>query len=552
MSLLKRFGKKIPPRLHDLLWPQDLKERLFVWTCIGIIFVIAAFLISERVALFLYDYSFYISPGTSWGKMTTFITWLLCTYLIAYVTIRRRWRPFRFRRLLLVFLALVASLLLINILVFNSMLNSTGGGALGDALGVPKSRIMILSHRPEAYVSYSLSTIRHTHSLKPVIYWAFDLFTDADGMHYDVGAGFYEFYPAPWLVCPVVVALLIAYFVVCAMLIAHTANEKRAYFAWFSLLLFSLVSFSFFEAVLDGGPLSATAGMALALLSLYLLSHYLRKRREMRWVPALIFLPLLVIAIFNVFSLAHWSVSFQEHFIVSNLGIAAAGLYEFRRRGTKSPLLILILFILAFNLSSLRFHPYVGESREGDEVYMLLHTNPSTTDNEILERLASVPELAEPEIIARYARTMLARARMTETGVTSLDLARQIMGGRPSPLESNIRIHFGDPSLHPYSIYLQVDEARLSQIPLEPIEISSLTRVDSNLTKVEFEAPEAIYFHTAYQYLMLVLNQHGLRPTHCIYIWPSVERGAATRVEDFLRALVPITRFQPIIEPVFP
>lgn len=553
MSLLKHLRKKIPPRLRNLLWPRDLKERLLVWTCIGIIFVIAAFLVSERFALFLYDYSFCISPGTSWGKLTTLIAWLLFTYLIAYVAIRRRWRPFRFRRLLVVFLAVVASLLLINILVFTSMLNNTGGSALGDALGVPKSRVMILSHRPEAYASYSLSTLGHTHSLKPVIYWVFNLFTDADEMHYDVGAGFYKFYPAPWLVCPVVVVLLAAYFVVCAMIITHTANEGRSYFAWFSLLLFSLASFSFLEAILDGGPLSATAGVALALLSLYLLLRYLRKSREVKWVPILIFLPLFVMATFNVFSAAPWGVSLQEHFIVSNLGIAAAGFYEFRRRGTKSPLLILILFFLAFNLFSVRLQPQIGESQEGDDVYMLLYTDPLKTDNEILESLASVPELAEPEIIARCGRSTFVRAGVTEAGVTSLDLARKIIGGRPAPLESSIHFRFGDPSLkYSDSIYLQVDEAQLSQIPLDPIEISSITRVDSNLIKVEFKAPEGLYGHAAYHCFMLLLSQNGLRPTHCVYIWPSAGRDVATKAKDFLLTLVPVTRLQPIIETAFP
>jgi len=553
LSLLKRFRRKVPPRLYDLLWPQDLKERLFVWTCIGIIFVVAASFISERVALFLYDYSFCISPGTSWGKMTTLIAWLLCTYLIAYVAIRRRWQPFRFRRLLVVFLALVASLLLINILVFNSMLNDTGGNALGDALGVPKSRIVILSHHPEAYASYSLSTLGHTHSLKPVIYWAFNLFTDADGINYDMGAGFYEFFPAPWLVCPVVVALLVAYFVVCVMMVAHTAGEKGPYFAWFSLLLFSLASFSFLEAILDGGPLSTTAGVSLALLSLYLLMRYLSGSREVKWVLILIFFPLLVMAIFNVFSPTLLGVSLQEHFIVSNLSVAAAGVYEFRRRGTKSLLLVLILFFLAFNLSSVRLHPQIWESSEGDEVYMLLYTDPLRTDNEILERLASVPELTEPGIIARYGRNTFVRAGVTENGVTSIDLARQIIGGRPAPLESSIRFHFGDPSLkYPHSIYLQVDEARLRQIPLDPVEISSLTKVDSNFIEVEFEAPGGLYGHTAYQYLMLVLSQHGLRSTHCVYLMSPIERGASTRAKDFLLALVPVTRFQPIIETAFP
>jgi hypothetical protein len=551
--LFKHLKRKIPPRLHDLLWHRDLKARLFAWTCIGIAFIIAAFLVSERVALFLYDYSFSIVPGTSWGKVTALLAWLLCTYIIAYVAVRKKWRPFHFRRLFLVFLALVASLLLINILVFNSMLDSTGGSALGDALGVPKSRLVILSHRPEAYVSYSSSTLGHTHSLKPVIYWALNFFTDADGVHYDVGAGFYEFYPAPWLICPLVVALLMAYFGVCVMVIAHTANEKRAYFAWFNLLLFSLISFSFLAAVLEGGPLSTTAGVGVALLSLYLLLRYLRRRREVRWVLILIFLPLFTMAIFNAFSLEPWGVSLQQHFIISNLGIAAAGVYEFGRRGTKSLLLVLIIFFLAFNLSSIRFHPPIGESREGDDVYMLLYTDPSTTDNEILKRLASVSELVEPEIIARYVRNTFVRAGVAEAGVTSLDLARQVLGGRPTPLTSSIRFRFGDPSLKDsYFIYLLVDEARLRQISLDPIEVLSLRKVDSNLVEVGFLAPQGLHKHTAYQCLMLTLSERGLRPTHCIYIWPSAGRTATTRAGDFLRALIPVTRLQPVIETAFP
>lgn len=553
MGLLKRFRAKILPRLYGLLWPRDLKERLLLWTCIGIIFVVVAFFTSERFALFLYDYSLSISPGTSWGKVTTLIAWLLCTYLVAYVAVRRRWRPFRFRRLLAVFLILVASLLLINILVFNSMLNSTGGSALSDALGTPKSSIIILSYRPEAYVSYSSSTLGHTHSLKPVIYWTFNLFTNADGMNYDTGAGLYEFFPAPWLVCPVVIALLIAYFIVCIMMIAHTTNKKKAYFAWFSLLVFSLASFSFLEAILDGGPLSSTAGVSAALLSLYLLLRYLRKSREVKWVPVLIFLPLLIMAIFAALSPALWGVSLQEHFIVSSLGIAAAGLYEFRRRGVKSLLLVPILFFLMFNIFSVRLQPQIRESQTRDDVYMILYTDPSKTDNEILGRLTGVPGIIGPEIIARYDRNTFVRASMTENGVTSLDLARQIIGGRPAPLESNIRFRFGDPSLkYSYTVYLQVDETQLSQISFDPIENISLTRVDSNFVKVEFEAPEGLSGNTAYQFIMLTLSQHGLRPTHCIYIWYLAGRDAATRAKDFLLTLVPVTRLQPVIEDAFP
>lgn len=521
--------------------------------CVVLIFVVGAFFISEGFALFLYNYSSSISPGTSWGKVMTLLAWLLGTYLIAYVAIRRRWRPFLFRRLLVVFLALVASLLVINILVFNSMFNSTGGSALGDALGVSQSRVIILSYRPEAYASYSLSTLGHTHSLKPVIYWALNLFTNADGVNYDTAAGLYQFFPAPWLVCPVVIALLVIYLVVCAMVIAHTASRGKSYLAWFGLLLFSLASFSFLETILDGGPLSDTTGVALALLSLYLLFLYLRKSREVKWVPVLIFLPLLVMAIFNALNPALWGASLQEHFAVSNLGIIAAGLYEFRRQGTKSLLLIPILFFLAFNVFSVRLQSPIRESQAGNDVYMFLYTDPSQTDNQILGRLAGVPGIAGPEIIARYSRNVVVEAVMTENGVTSLDLSRQIMGGRPAPIESSIHFRFGDPSLmYPDSIYLQADETQLSQIPLDPIENVSLTRVDSSFIKVDFESPEGLYGHASYQFIMLALSQHSLRPTNCIYIWRSAGRDAATRAEDFLLTLVPVTRLQPVIENAFP
>lgn len=555
MSLFKRLKGKIPPRLHDLLWPRDLKARLFAWTCVGIALIIVAFFVSEEVALFLYDYSFGIALGSSFGKVTMLLVWLLYSFLIANISIRRKWRPFHFRRLFIIFLILVALLSLANILVFRAVLDNAGGSELEALEGELEGRPVIVGFRPEAIVNYSSSTLEHTHSLKPVLYWFFNHFTDADAINYDVGAALYPLYPAPWLVYPAVLALLVAYLLVCITILAHTANEeKKSYIAWFNCLIFSLASFSFFVAILDGGPFTTISQMSIALLSLYLLMRYVNKKQGKKRTLSLIFLPLVILAALNfvAYNLAPRVISLHEHFLVTNLCLAAAGFYEFKHRGAKSILLALILFLLVFNISSFRPYSEIRESYEGGNVFMILSIDSSISDNEVLGHLNSIPGLAGPEILARDAKTVVAKASTERAGISSQNLAYLVTGRRMVPLESNIRFRFGNPlsSLF-YSIYFPVEEVELRQVlpAHNSVRINSLTELSRSLVKVDYDVPEGL---NGGHYLMLVLSQRGMRLTRYIYMRPFTERDAITQARDFLRTLLPVTHLQPVITTIFP
>ena len=528
-----------------------MKARLFTWTCIALALALAAFFLNEGIALIFYHYSFSISPGVSFGKVAILLVWLLCTYLIAYASTRRKWRPFRFRQLFIVFLTLALLLLLINILVFRAIFNNAGGGELGAIEGTP----VIVGFRPEAVANHSSSTLEHTHSLKPVLYWFFNLFTDADSMGYDVGAALYPLLPAPGLVSPLVIILFAAYLVVCTMILAHTANEeKKPHIAWFNSLVFSLASFSFFEAAFDGGPLASTSWVGVALLSLYLLMRYTSRKRGRRWIFPLIFLPLLILAYFNTiaYDLAPRGISLHEHFLVSTLGMVAAGFYEFRRRGAKSMLLVLILFLLAFNISSFRPYTEIRKSYEGGNVYMILSIDSSMSDNEVLEHLVSISDLANPKILARDAKTVVAKANTERAGISSQDLAHLVTERMVTPLESNVRFHFGNPlSRLSYSIYLPVEEVELRQVlpAYNSVRINSITELSRVLVKIDYDVPEGL---NGSHYLMLDLSQLGMRLTYYIYMRPFAERDAITRAKDFLRTLLPLTRLQPVITIIFP
>jgi hypothetical protein len=518
-------------------------------TSLAIAVAIAAFFLSDGVASIIYDYSFTVSPGTSFGKVTTLLGWLLCSFLLAHISVRLKWRPSGFRSSFIIFLILAAALLSINILVFHSIFDKAGCDELGPLEGRP----VIVAFDPEATVSFSSSTLEHTHSLKPVLHWFFGLFADAKGMGYDVGSGLYQLYPT-WLVCPMVIALLAVYLVASATILAHSANEgKNSHQAWLSTIVFSLASFSLFEATLDGGPFSTSAQVGIALLALHLLMRRSGQGRGMRWVPILIFAPLLVLAALNLFlhSLAPRAISLHEHFLVSSLSLAAAGLYEFKRVGAKSIALPLILLLLAFNLSSFRPYSELRESREGDDVYMILSIDPSVADGELLQGLAGIPELAQPTIIARDGRTAVVKASTTRAGISSRELARRIIGKRLAPLESNVRFRFGDPSARSsYSAYLHVDEARLRQaLPGGVIQVNSIAEFGESLVKIEYTAPQGLY---SGHYLLLALSQRGLRLTHYAYIRPLVGRDATTQFRDFLRISVPVTRLQPIVAMMFP
>jgi hypothetical protein len=549
------FEREISSCLYDFLWPKDLKRCLFAWTCIGIVFIIIAFFISERLALFLYNYSFCISPGTSFGKVTTLLAWLLCSYPIAYVSIRRKWRPSGFRSLLAIFLTLVLLLSIANLLVFRVMFRNAGGEELRALEGELGGRLVTVGFRPEAVVNYSSSTLEHTHSLKPVLYWLFNFFIDADRINYDIGAALYALFPAPWVVAPIVIVLLVAYLATYAMILMHTANEERkSYLAWLNCLVFSLASFSFFESALDGGPLTTSMQTGAALLVLYLLMRYVRGKRGERWTILLIFAPLLLLAAMNfaIYDLAPRAISLHEHFLVSSLGLAAAGLHEFRHTGVRSKSLIPILFLLAFNLSSFRPYSAIRESGKGDNVYMILSVDPSMPDDGIVKQLVADPDLAGPEVIARSASTVMVKATVTRAGISSWELCRRFLRRRSAPLESNIRFRFGNPSKELSSFaYLPVDEGELRQaLPARGmIEIISLEGLGEHFVKVECAAPEGLY--SSY-YLALVLHQHGLSLTHYMFFRSPAEKGLAVKVGNFLRTSLPVTRLQPIVGIIFP
>ncbi len=522
-----------------------MKLRLFIWTCIVLALVFAAYLLSDWVALTLYYYTFSISPSTSFGKATVLLLWFLLTYIIAYVSVRRKWRPFSFKRLFIVFLILAAVLISTNILVFNSMFDKAGGSKL-EAQGGIGGRPIIIGSRPEAVINYSSSALWSTHSLKPVLYWLFGSFTTPDSMHYDAGGALYPLFPSPGLVCPIVIILTAAYLIVCIMLFMHIANEeKKSYIAWFNCLVFSLVSFLFLETAYDGGPFSTTALTAVALFSLYLLVRYTSRKQGKRWILPLIFLPLIVLAYFDVmtYSLTPRGISLYEHFLVSSLSIAAAGFYEFRNRG-KSLLMVLIVFLLVFNLASFRPYHESRESSVGDDVYMTLSIDPSTLDNEILGRLGGIQDLIQPEIIARDARTVMISAGLKRAGVSTQDLASWIVGGRVSPLAADIMFRLGNPStLVERTIYLPTSEVELRQaLPSSlMIQIDSITEISGSLTRVDYTTPQGL---NSNHYLVLLLDQEGLRLNDWIYPIPLVETSTTDRIINFVCISLPITHLQ--------
>jgi len=521
---------------------------------VGIALIIVAFFVSEEVALFLYDYSFGIAPGSSFGKVTMLLVWLLCSFLIANISIRRKWRPFHFRRLFIVFLILVTLLSIANILVFRAVLDNAGGSELEALEGEFGDRPVIAGFRSEAVINYSSSTLEHTHSLKPILYWFFNLFADADGMSYDVGAALYPLFPAPELVSQIVIILLVTYLVVCMMILAHTANEeKKSYMAWFNCFVFSLASFSFFESALDGGPFTTTAQVGAALLSLYLLLRYTSKKQGGKWALLLIFLPLFILAVLNLvaYNLAPRVISLPEHFLVSSLCLVAVGLYEFRHRGAKSVLLIPILFLLAFNISSFRPYFEIQESYEEGNVFMILTIDSSISDNEILGHLVNIPGLVNPEILARDAKTVVAKANTETAGMGSQNLAYLVTGRMMAPLELNIRFRYGNPLLRlSHSTYLPVEEAELRQVlpAYNPVRINSFTELSQGLVKIDYDVPEGL---DGGHFLMLALSQRGMHLTHYIYMRFFIERDAITQTRDLLRTLLPVTHLQPVITTIF-
>jgi len=535
-----------------------MKLRLFIWTCIVLAFILAAYLLSDWFALTLYHYIFCISPSTSFGKMTVLLLWLLCSYIIAYVSVRCKWGPFNFRRLFIIFLILATVLISINVFVWFSMFDKAGGNELAV-----EGRPMLFGSRPEAIISYSSSTLGHTHSLKPVLYWLFSPFAETDSMHFDIGGALYPLFPSPGIVCPIVIILTVAYLAMSVMILMHTANkEKKSCVAWFTCLVFSFTSFLLFETAYDGGPFSTTALTGVALLSLYLLMRYTSRKHGKKWILPLMFLPLIILAYLDMitYNLAPWGISLYEHFLVSTLCIAGAGVYEFsqgkssgQRRGVdRSPIskfiLSLIILLLLVNLLSFRPSHVLNEAREGDDVYMTISIDPSTTDNEILERLGNVQDLVYPEIIARDGRTVMAMAGVKRAGITSMDLAHQIVGDRVSPLAANIMFEFGNPSIErSLYVYLPIDEVELRQaLPSNHIlQIDSTTEIDGGLTRVDYTAPIGL---NSDHYLVLLLGQEGLRLTHWIYYSSFDETSATDRVANFISISLPLTYLKELVD----
>lgn len=513
-------------------------QNLYILSCVIIALTIAAFFLNRSVTLFIYDYMSGIASGTSFGKSMIFLFWILFIYLIAYFSARIKIK-LNFKLLILLFLVSVALLSVVNLVAFKLILANTG------YTRSPKEPVLI-TFKPEADVSYDISRLDHTHSLRPILYKILDPFVDVNFFKIDIGQALYQFFPS-WLFYPTF-AIFALYLVACLLLIICTAKAWKGLFALFVLLVFGIASCQFFIGALDCGLLGTTTLTGIATLSIYLLLFHLRKKSKIRWVLVLIFLPLIILGILDqlAYSITGASstlagtylITFESHLIVSSLAIAAACFYAFKYQRRLTAILI---FILAVNLILFKPYPFVPISREGDDVYMYLDGifDSSTTNKEILKRL-EIPELSNPEILARYKRVVYARAVATKAGISTVDLSNKVINERRTPVLAGFRFNFAESLPSPYTIFISINEDELDKISVEPIEINSFKKID-NLMEVNLTGPSGFFDRNLCQYFMLTLNQNGVKSNHCFFVRDLPEENVSERTKDFFLMTIPIT-----------
>jgi hypothetical protein len=476
-----------------------------------------------------------IASGTSFGKTIIFLFWILFTYLIAYISTRVKLKiKLDFKLLIFAFLVSVVLLFFINIVTFKSILVNTG-------YTLSSQERILITFEPEAVISYDISRLDHTHSLKPALYKVLDPFVDVNSFKIDIGQALYPFVPS-WLFYPILASFAF-YLITSSLLIFYTARAWKGLFALFILLVFCIASCQFFIGALDGGLFSATTVSGIAILSIYLFLHHLRKASKARWVLVLIFLPLIILTVFNqlVFFITHnYVVTFEPHLIVSSLSIAAACFYAYR---CQRNLMLVLIFILVFNLLTFKPYPYILTSREGDDVYMYLDDvfDPSVTDEDVLKRL-DIPEFSNPEILARYERVVYARAKATRAGISAFDLNRKFDNERQTPLQPIHRIYFGDPELYiTYTFFIPVNEDDLNKVSIDPIKINSF-RKTGDLIEISCTAPDGLSYRSGCKYVMTVFNQNGIKLNSCLTTYRKIiPENILVRTGRSLSMLVPIT-----------
>jgi hypothetical protein len=391
------------------------------------------------------------------------------------------------------------------------------------------------------------SRLEHTHSLKPVLYTLFSSFTDTKNSTTDWGGNLHEMSPS-WVFYPTLL-LVGGYFFVCIMLIIYIIKRFKGFNALFGLLVFGLASLSFFVAFFDAGPFCSSAGMGVTFLSIYLLFGYVHKKEfSIKWVLILMFLPLIVLETFNLFTYFVANVRatyFESHLIVSTFGLISAFLYTFSHQFKYHRILLLVLvFLLAVNLFSFKPFAWIQRSVKGDNVYMLFPIY-SAPKEDTIEKITAVPHITNLETVAEYGKVLVIKADVEKSGLTTTYLAEKVIDKKLTPMSSNLIFVFADPKQKwNFTTYLPSDQINESQflelimMELEPFDISSVKRMDG-LVEVKYTSPAGL----DWRHFITILNKK-MSVSYIIISRDPHVISSGKLAKDFLFGIIPITSAQ--------